>query len=170
MNEIQPLKNLEHRSVEVEPLDPEFARPTTARDPFASAGCETPPPPEARIVDRRVAVRHRAKEGRCWLGWHDRGFFRHSAAWIINISSSGALVATDIPPPADQSIWLRLDNPAFPEWAETRLVDLQESQAGIYAARIVFRGVCPYTLIKAVAFDISGPGFGPPPSWNPNAW
>jgi hypothetical protein len=177
MNEIRLLKDLESQIIEIEPAEPgaTYSAPCCPED-RTPPGPEEPPPPFPPYVpssDRRVAQRYRAKEGRCWVGWHDAGSFRQSAAWIIDISSSGGLIATDAPPPADRSVWLRLDNAEVPDWAEARLVTLQTSHTGIFAARIVFRGICPYPLIKAVAFGTANPHAPrpePSPSWNLNAW
>jgi hypothetical protein len=133
---------------------------------------DEPPPVEHRIVDRRVASRYRALEGRCWIGWQVGLGFHQSAAWILDISASGSLIATDAAPPTNCSVWLRLDNPAVPDWAESRVIERKASQSGIYAARLVFRGACPYTLIKAVAFSLNPAAARPKPpsSWNLNAW
>jgi hypothetical protein len=178
MNEIRSLKGSEAPTdgvepresvtIEVEPRD----LSAFADSPFPDdAG--PPPPPEVRNVERRVAQRYPAVEGRSWLAWKEGNGFRRTAAWILNISASGCLVVSDLPPPTDRSIWLRLDNPAVPDWTEARLVDLPSNRDGIYAARLVFRGTCPYALMKAVAFGSSRPrpsGPEPSTSWSRNAW
>jgi hypothetical protein len=173
MNEIRLLKGSETLTVEIEQPDSLAASlpPSGEPDPPEPQAGE-PPPAEYRLEDRRVAQRYRAAEGRCWIGWQDMGGFRQSAAWILDISVSGSLIATDVAPPTSRSVWLRLDNPAVPDWAEARLVDLRASQAGLYAVRLVFRGACPYAFIKEVAFS-SGPRParpGPSSSWKLNAW
>jgi hypothetical protein len=172
MNEIRLLKDSEPPVVE-RPLpdsNPSGAELLRGEESF-EWGMSEPPPPEVRIEDRRVAQRYRAQEGRCWIGWHEAGAFRQSPAWILDISASGGLLATDAPPLTDRSVWLRLDNPAVPDWAEARVVQLQASQSGFHAVRLVFRGTCPYPLIKAVAFA-SRPTArpGPTATWNFNAW
>jgi hypothetical protein len=174
MNEIRLLKDPDSLKVEVEPPDsqPPGLPTSDDRDSLEPDPGEPPFPLEYRIEDRRVAHRYRAKEGRCWIGWKGVGGFQQSAGWIIDISVSGSLVATDAPTPADRPVWLRLDDPAVPEWAEAKVVDLQKAQSGIYAARLVFRGACPYALMKAAAFASSPPPARPTPhhSWNLNAW
>lgn len=174
MNEIRPRKDPEPQPLEVEPVgDGSYGpSPLVDADPRTEVFGSTPTS-SAHAQDRRVAHRYRAVNGRCWLGWQDAVQFRQSAAWIIDIGASGTLVATDDLPPDDRSIWLRLDNPDVPEWAETRLVQVQASRSGIYAARLVFRGTCPYAIIKAVVF--SAPGRqdarpGPSATWDHNAW
>jgi hypothetical protein len=178
MNEIRLVKGLDPLKVEVElevePPDshPSGLTPLGDPGPFEPGGAEPPPSPEYRIEDRRVSQRYQANEGRCWIGWHDMGGFRRSAAWILNISGSGSLIATDAPTPTNCPVWLRLDDPAVPDWAEAKVVDVQMGQSGICAVRLVFRGVCPYAFIKAVAFA-PRPGAarpGPSSSWNPNEW
>jgi hypothetical protein len=174
MNEVRLLKVSEPLTAEVEAPDDQVSRPMPPLDQDPSViGPEETPPAERMIKDRRVAHRHRAVNGRCWIGWHDGVAFQNAAAWIIDISVSGTLVATDVPPPADRSIWLRLDNHAVPDWTETRVVEVQTSQRGICAARLVFRHNCPYVLIKAVAFAVTGSqpaGPEPSTSWKLNNW
>jgi hypothetical protein len=182
MDEIRLLRDLEHPPGVAEPAAgssgpsprPEAAH-AAAPEPRPSASSPGSPPPRSTVRDRerRVATRYRAVDGRCWLGWHDAVRFRQSAGWIINISASGCLVASDEAPPADRSVWLRLDKPELPEWAEARVVHLQESQSGIHAVRLVFRGSCPYAIIKAVAFSSAGKPAERPErfaSWDLNTW
>ena len=160
MNEIRLQNDSEPQVIEILHADdevPSARRPPTRIPPPGIYRGMVPATRRPRFEDRRVAQRHRAKEGRCWIGWHDAGLFRQSAAWIIDISASGGLIATDAPPPGDRSVWIRLDNALVPDWAETRLVTLQSSQGGIYAARVVFRGTCPYSLLKEVAFSLANP-------------
>src|SRR4051794_25985978 len=119
MNEIRHLKDREPRVIETNTERTEIDDPTAVAapedDPFAR-GTDTPPlVPFLPGEDRRVAQRYRAKEGRCWIGWHEAGGFRQSAGWIIDISMSGGLIATDVAPPNDRSLWLRLDNPIVPD-------------------------------------------------------
>jgi hypothetical protein len=132
-----------------------------------------PPIPPRPTAEQRVSQRYPALAGRSWLGWYEGGAFRQTAGWILNISASGALVATDVRPPAGPSVWLRLEDSAVAEWAEVRVIGVQDNHAGIPVTRLVFRGTCPYAMMKTVAFD-SGPGRPPgpesSPSWGRNSW
>src|SRR4051812_37732503 len=125
MNEIRLVTGEDLPSVEVELVDsppPDATSPddlATHEPDAARPGAAFEP----RREDRRVAQRYRAGEGRCWVGWNDEGRFRQVAAWIIDISVSGSLIAVDVPPPTDRSVWIRLDDPAVPEWAEARVLD-----------------------------------------------
>jgi hypothetical protein len=174
MNELQILKGLDPLLSEVGLSDSPPSDPAPPGDHpfFASDPIEPSPHFGSRVEDRRVAHRYRARDGRCWIGWHAAGGFRQSAAWIIDISASGGLLATDGPPPLDRSVWIRLDNPSVPDWAEARVVDLRPTSSEIHAVRLVFRGTCPYAVIKAVAFSSQAPQGRPeaPASWNLNAW
>ena len=168
MNDIQLWNGSEPHKAEVEPITDDFPIPP---DP----GTEEwfPNPAQVRIQEQRSSQRYLAASGRSWLGWHEKGSFHQTAAWILNISASGCLVAADEPAPADRSLWLRLDNPAVPGWAEVRVIGQQTSNVGILASRLVFRGTCPYELMKAVAFDSSAsrpPKLEPSRSWSFNSW
>jgi hypothetical protein len=175
MNEIRVVKDPESLKVEVLPRDPENGDPgpSVHPDPIESDGEGAPPPAPGRIEERRVAHRYRATQGRCWIGWNDGVKFHQSAAWLLNISLSGGLVATDAPPPTNRSVWLRLDDPAVPDWTEARIIEIKGSRGGLSAARLVFRGSCPYALMKVVAFGASAARQAPPGHaayWNPNTW
>jgi hypothetical protein len=127
----------------------------------------------SQVSEQRASQRYPAVEGRCWLGWHEGTEFREIAAWILNISASGCLVAADAPGPTDRPIWLRLDAPACSRWVDVRIMGHQSTDAGILASRLVFRGACPYDLMKAVAFATSArraASGGPSPSWSLNSW
>jgi hypothetical protein len=190
MNEIRLAKGQESLTVEVElpASDPSGLGSPGGRDligvevegppppepePEPEPEADGPPPPPAKLLERRVSQRYRSVQGRCWIGWHDGVNFRQSAAWILDISLSGGLIAADVPPPTNRSIWLRLDDPAVTDWAETRVIELKASPSGIAAARLVFRGSCPYAFMKAVAF--SPPGSRPAQPghsafWDVNSW
>ena len=179
MNEIRLARGLEPLKAEVESHDSRdnWFMPAGEQDP-SLVGSSTPEDfpryePSPRPADRRVAQRYPATQGRCWVGWYEAGQFRESAGWILNISVSGCLVALSIPPPTDGSIWIRLDSPAVPDWAEAKALSFQESTSGYLAARVVFRGTCPYAFIKEVAFakpaaEAARPA--PSGSWNINSW
>jgi hypothetical protein len=149
----------------IEPLEP-------------APGCGAGPDPEGfwplpPIEEKRVSHRYPAPAGRSWLGWYEAGAFRQTAGWILNISSSGALVASDVRPPVGPSVWLRLADPAVAEWAEVRVIGEQVNEAGIPLTRLVFRGACPYAMMKAVAFAPrpgQPPRPEPSPSWGRNSW
>src|SRR3954470_13014803 len=101
MNEIVSSKDLEALTVELEPLEVNSSCPPPSWDhePSAPGSVMQAFLHDQRISDRRVAQRYLATQGKCWIGWHEAGTFRNSAAWIIDISSSGALVATDASAP-----------------------------------------------------------------------
>jgi hypothetical protein len=157
---------------------PERAEPEPSGEPFPN-----PPDPgpntwyataaQIRIVEQRACQRYPAIGGRSWLGWYVGSQFEQTAAWILNLSASGCLTVADRPVPADRSLWLRLDDPAVPDWAEVRVVGHHTGNGGMLALRLVFRGACPYELMKAVAF---GPTQNRPTqpepsrSWSFNSW
>jgi hypothetical protein len=125
-----------------------LARAGSGQSFFGQSG-----PPE-----RRVSQRYRARDVRGLIGWTEGGVFRQRNAWIVDISATGSLIATDVPPPLDRSIWLRLDNPAVPAWAEAKVLRIHTNASGLHAARLAFEGTCPYELIKGVAFALRPPG------------
>jgi hypothetical protein len=158
MNDIQPWECFEPLKAEVEPIavglldcpdpEPEVWRP----------GYTSIQPDERRASHRYPAL---GDGGRSWLGWYEWSNFRQVAAWILNISSGGCLLAADAPAPHDRAIWLRLDNAAVPDWAEVRVIAHQRTNAGLLATRLAFRSSCPYDVMKAVAFgpahQLTGP-------------
>ncbi len=179
MNEIRLARDPESLKAEVESHDSGDAWFVSAgeHDPsvLETGDSEALPPcgPVLPAADRRVAQRYRATRGRCWVGWHEAGRFRVSAGWILNISVSGGLVALDSPPPTSGSIWIRPDSPAVPDWAEAKVLTLQPSESGFLAARLVFRGTCPYALIKEVAFGKPAAEADRPERparWDLNSW
>jgi hypothetical protein len=170
MNEIQPWRQvsepLEAKAV-VEPIDagfPDHSDPA----PEVWNPRYTPMQPG----DQRASQRYAAVGGRSWLGWYEGSRFQQTPAWILNISASGCLIAADAPAPLDRSIWLRLDDAAVPDWSEVRVISHQRTNAGLLASRLVFRGTCPYDMMKAVAFGPSHQRPGPEPSrsWSFNSW
>jgi hypothetical protein len=167
MNEIRPWKVSEPLKAEIEPIAVESAT-------FPEPGPEvwTPSITPMCPSEQRASQRYAAMAGRSWLGWYEGSNLRQTAAWILNISASGCLIAADAPTPGDRSVWLRLDNPAVPDWTEVRVVGEQKTDTGLLALRLVFRGTCPYEMMKAVAF---GPAQRPPApeparSWSFNSW
>jgi hypothetical protein len=171
MNEFPPWTNSQPLKAEVEAVDAGFQDfPEAAPAPEEWRPGVAPMAPN----DKRVSHRYPAVGvgGRSWLGWYDGSNFRQTRTWILNISAAGCLIAADFPAPLDRSIWLRLDNATVPDWHEVRVVDHQRTDGGLLASRLVFRGVCSYELMKAVAFGRSHQPPGPEPSrsWILNSW
>jgi hypothetical protein len=168
MNEIQVYKESEPLKAEIAPVEVELPAPP---DPTPSQW--SPFLDQIRVEEHRACHRYPAVAGRSWLGWYEGSQFRQTASWVLNISAGGCLLVADAPPPADRSLWLRLDDPAVPNWAEVRVVGQQSGSGGILAYRLVFRGTCPYDMMKAVAFSPSGPLPSKPEpsrSWSFNSW
>ena len=168
MNEIEIYKVPEPLKTEIEPIGVDTAIPS---NPTPSSW--SPYVDHGRVEERRACQRYPAVAGRSWLGWYEGSEFTQTAAWILNISAGGCLAVADATTPTDRSLWLRLDNPAFPDWAEVRVVGHQPGSGGILASRLVFRGACPYDMIKAVAFSSSANRPAKPEpsrSWSLNSW
>ncbi len=168
MNEIQVYKDSEPLKAELESIEVDVMIP-----PEPTADEWVPNFAPVRVEERRTCQRYPAMAGRSWLGWYEGSQFHQTAAWILNISASGCLVAADVTAPADRSLWLRLDDSAAPDWAEVRIVGQQTGSGGILASRLVFRGTCPYDMMKAVAFSASAnrpPKPDPARSWSFNSW
>jgi hypothetical protein len=169
MNEIQTWKVAPPLKAEVDPLPlggdvPDYSDPPVAewRPGYVSL----------QGNDARSSQRYPAVAGRSWLGWHEATAFRQVAAWILNISASGCLVAVDERAAENRALWLRLDNPSVPDWAEVRVIEHLTTNSGLLASRLVFRGNCPYEVIKAVAFGATQQPHRPEPSrsWISNTW
>jgi hypothetical protein len=168
MNEIEVYKDSEPLKAEIEPIG---ADPPIPPDPTPGDWSQYLYP--MRVEENRACQRYPAVAGRSWLGWYEGRQFHQTAAWILNISAGGCLVVADKTTPVDRSLWLRLDDPGVPNWAEVRVVGQQSGSGGILASRLVFRGTCPYDMMKAVAFSSSAkPTAKPEPSrsWSFNSW
>jgi hypothetical protein len=168
MNEIQLSRDSESLKAEIEPIGDETTVPPVETPLEWSSYLE-----QLRVEEKRSCQRYPAFAGRSWLGWHEGTQFHQTAAWILNISAGGCLVVADATAPTDRSIWLRLDNPSVSDWAELRVVGHQSGKGGLLAFRLVFRGACPYDMLKAVAFSSSAilPAKPEPSrSWSANAW
>jgi hypothetical protein len=169
MNEIEPWKVSRPLKAEVEPTDAGFLDPADPEPEVWNPRYTPMQPNDKRASQRYPAV---GDTGRSWLGWYEGSSFRQTAAWILNISAAGCLIAADAPAPLDRSLWLRLDNAAVPDWSEVRVIGHQRTNAGLLASRLVFRGTCPYNLMKAVAFGRPHQPCRSEPlrSWQSNSW
>ena len=168
MNEIQVYKDSEPLKAEIEPIEVDSTIP-----PEPNPSEWAPSFEQIRVEEQRACQRYPAVAGRSWLGWYQGSQFHQTAAWILNISAGGCLVVADALAPADRSLWLRLDDPAAADWAEVRVVGQKTGSGGILASRLVFRGACPYDMMKAVAFSSSAklPAKPEPSrSWSFNSW
>jgi hypothetical protein len=90
--------------------------------------------------------------GRAWLGWKTPRAFEYRAAWVIDVSAGGCLVASDGIPPSEGPVYLRLVGALLPEWFEARVLEVRDGEANICAVRLTFAEGCPYDLFMGLAF------------------
>ena len=168
MNEIQVYEDSEPLKAEIEPIGVDLPIP-----PDPTPDVWVPTAAQIRAEEQRACQRYPAVAGRSWLGWYEGSQFHRTAAWILNISAGGCLVVADTAAPAGGSLWLCLDDHAVANWAEVRVIGQKTGVGGILASRLVFRGACPYDMMKAVAFSSSAMLRAKPEpsrSWSFNSW
>jgi pSer/pThr/pTyr-binding forkhead associated (FHA) protein len=79
-----------------------------------------------------------------------------SGARLVDISQTGMLVLSERIPPADQRLWLRLENPLISDWVEVVLKGATHANQGGHSVRLAFREACPYDFFKAVVYQKPG--------------
>jgi pSer/pThr/pTyr-binding forkhead associated (FHA) protein len=79
-----------------------------------------------------------------------------SSARLVDISQTGMLVLSEKVPPADQQLWLRLENPLITEWVEVVMKGATHANQGGHSVRLAFREACPYDFFKAVVYQNPG--------------
>jgi hypothetical protein len=90
--------------------------------------------------------------GRAWLGWKAAGEFVYRAAWVIDVSSGGCLIASDGAPPEDRKVYVRLVGAHLPHWFEARVREVRAGEAKVCSVRLVFPDGCPYDLFMGLAY------------------
>jgi hypothetical protein len=103
-------------------------------------------------ADRRASLRYPAVVRHAWLGWREGREFQRAAAFLLDISLGGCLLAATEVPPAHRTILICLDGPLLPVWFEAKALEVRASESGIHAVRLIFPGSCPYELFMAVAY------------------
>jgi PilZ domain-containing protein len=100
--------------------------------------------------DRRMAPRYSPNEEvRVCVAWRNGEEYQYVAARIGNVSVSGALLLADGTPPADQPLWVRLDDPSSAEWVAAELIEARREARDRHVLRLAFRDGCPYAFFKA---------------------
>lgn len=106
--------------------------------------------PRDGLPDRRGAPRY-AANGLCqaWLGWFEGGEQRNTPAEIVNLSMTGALVKVVAAPPAQQPVWLRLEQPQPSDWFEATIVEVRKRCWRKAFVRLALKNSCPYDVFTA---------------------
>ncbi len=119
------------------------------------------PPQAIRTVkddERRVTCRYSAAKGPVVIGWWIGPEFETAEMALRDISLSGASAVTETPPPDSAPIWLRLNDPAHPDWVEATVIAVAAQRQGFVLVRIKFTEPCPYDFFKAAIRGIDLPG------------
>ncbi|HZW34253.1 MAG TPA: PilZ domain-containing protein [Isosphaeraceae bacterium] len=69
-------------------------------------------------VERRSSARRGVVKNRMILRFTDSREFRRAEATLLNISSSGALIATKEKPTLHQPLWITMESPVSAGWIE----------------------------------------------------
>ena len=119
-----------------------------------------PPPPilSDKDSERRVGCRYEAAKGPVVLGWWNGPKFETAEMALRDISLSGASAVTETPPPDSAPIWLRLNDPAHPDWVEANVVAVIARRRHPALVRMKFLESCPYEFFKAAIRGIVPPG------------
>ena len=93
--------------------------------------------------------RYAAAKGPVEIGWWIGPEFKTAEVALRDISLSGASAVTRTPPPDSAPIWLRLNDPAHPDWVEAKVIAVTTRFWGPALVRMKFRESCPYDFFKA---------------------
>lgn len=104
------------------------------------------------MQERRQAIRYPAVLGRAWVGWREGNDFPRRAAWVIDVSAGGCLLAVDGETPARGTVLVRLDGPYLPEWYEASIRECRGGGGNVSALRLTFPQGCPYELFMGLAY------------------
>ena len=83
---------------------------------------------------------------------------------LRDISLSGASAVTKTPPPDSAPVWLRLNDPAQPDWVEAKVIAVTTRFRGPTLVRMKFREPCPYDFFKAAIRGLASPDEAEGPS------
>jgi hypothetical protein len=75
---------------------------------------------------------------------------------LLDISQTGLLVLSAEVPPAEERIWLRLENSEIADWVEVVMMGSTPATEGAHRLRLAFREACPYDFFKAVLYKKPG--------------
>ena len=109
--------------------------------------------------ERRVTCRYPAATSPIVIGWWVGSKFETAEMALRDISLSGASAVTRTPPPSSGAIWLRLNDPAHPDWVEATVVAVNARRWRWRPAlvRMKFLVPCPYDFFKAAMRGIVPP-------------
>ena len=110
-----------------------------------------------KVGERRVTCRYPAAKSPIVLGWWVGTKFETTEMALRDISLSGASVVTRTRPPASGPIWLRLNDPAHPDWVEATVIAVTTRFWGPALVRLKFLMPCPYDFFKAAMRGIVPP-------------
>ena len=99
--------------------------------------------------ERRLWQRYAARAARTSLCWLTDEGERTVGGELLNISGGGAAVVTDVEPPANAPVWVKLECPARTvDPVEARLVVISLDPSGTKVARLRFLDPCPMAFFE----------------------
>ncbi len=99
--------------------------------------------------ERRSMCRYAAAKGHIVIGWWIGPDFKAVEVALRDVSLSGVSAVTRTPPPRSAPIWLRLTNPAHPDWVEARVIAVATRFWRPALVRMKFPELCPFDFFKA---------------------
>jgi PilZ domain len=106
-----------------------------------------------RRKDRDGTPAERRSSARCptvpndgWLGWRENETFCQVAIYVEDVSQNGAKVTLDRLPPANASLWLRLESPRATGWCPVLAARSCDNDSGTYELGLQFPESCSYEL------------------------
>jgi hypothetical protein len=99
--------------------------------------------------ERRLWQRYPARATHTSLRWLTDDGDRTVGGELLNISGGGAAVVTEVEPPANAPVWVKLECPARPvDPVEARLVIISLDPSGMKVARLRFVDPCPMAFFE----------------------
>lgn len=119
----------------------------------------TPPPVYAETDgERRITCRYAAAKSPVEIGRWVGSEFKITEMALRDVSLSGASGVAETPPPDSATIWMRLNDPAHPDWVEATVIAVTSQRRSPSLVRMKFCESCPYEFFKAAIRGIDPPG------------
>lgn len=103
------------------------------------------------VAERRATPREPVVENRVCVEWWAGNGIRRTEGRMLNISSGGALIVTDDPPPLGQPVWFHVEAPARTDDVGAQVV--RHSTAN--EVGLAFSQPCPYDLYLTAVIGVN---------------
>src|SRR4051812_35156735 len=100
--------------------------------------------------ERPRSPRLPAVENAILLSWQGHGLALRLKGRMLNVSQTGALILSEVLPPLDQRLRIRLERPIRTDWCDARVVRHGEG----HEAGLRFEDCDPYALVLGATMGI----------------